>query len=388
MIGENTLTLYYRCAVSGRTGCVEAVPTEPVSELRREIAEALGYAAEGLSLAVGDVVLSGTLDSPLGSLALCAEDCVTVGLSAAAEARHQLAAFNIKGEAEDFRYLCMGFEPCDSTVPIQDGKEITDDPPLYRQLLEWLLALESPDFSVQHIGGYGPPFAMAISYRNTLGVKELLRLGAPLEQRTRDGTALQVAVEEAVRCARKENDMEFQRALEVIDILVKAGAEVDMTPTAEGSVLMLWSYWEDIPASAYPRVLELVRFLIERGAPVNKYEKGVSEEHPGGHFSEILAGAVRRDQVEIARLLIAHGARIGWPTSDSRSLLYMAASCSSLAMVKLLVECGPDLRVEDYETAWEIAKSNQGADRDRILDCLLKQKDSRRADDDVGKDTV
>ena len=109
--------------------------------------------------------------------------------------------------------------------------------------------------------------------------------------------------------------------------------------------------------------LEIVRFLIEKGANVNVRSKAKVTPilRLEDNFND-------KETVEILRLLISKGAKVNVSNSDKETLLMMACFHNNFEAVKILLEAGanPNLKDEDGETAL------QKTDSDEIKQ-LLKQ---------------
>jgi ankyrin repeat protein len=126
--------------------------------------------------------------------------------------------------------------------------------------------------------------------------------------------------------------------------------------------------------ATYHQCLEIVRFLIEKGAVVNKHcgfqwsplhiavehgdieitqflvEKGADINADKGTLRNPLYTAVRKGLLNIARFLLENGGDVHMITA-TRSLLYVAVSNTDLKMSRLLIEFGFD--VKKYENGWK-----------------------------------
>lgn len=147
-------------------------------------------------------------------------------------------------------------------------------------------------------------------------------------------------------------------AMEVLELLVERGADVDISLRSGGTVLM---------HAARSGFKDVVKFLVEKGAIVNTTAKllktPLSEAARNGH-TEIVkilmnAGADHRVSLhrtnwtplheahahpECLRALLDGGAEIDAPSNDSTAL-YLAAFHGKLQSVKLLVSRGANLEV-------------------------------------------
>jgi ankyrin repeat protein len=97
---------------------------------------------------------------------------------------------------------------------------------------------------------------------------------------------------------------------------------------------------------------EVVAFLLDQGASPQ------SETHDPLHLSP-LHTAVAAGEIEIARLLLEHGAAVNEAQAEGLTPLHVAAQNGDLAMVELLLAYGADPLARDSEgqTPIELAKA-------------------------------
>ena len=104
--------------------------------------------------------------------------------------------------------------------------------------------------------------------------------------------------------------------------------------------------------------VEVVRFLLEKGAKVNVKDK--QKRTPILMIEDSLSDD-HRTTVEIVRLLIAKGADFNAQTGEKETLLMMACGNGNIELVKVLLEAGanPNLKDEDGETAMQKTDSDE-----------------------------
>lgn len=203
---------------------------------------------------------------------------------------------------------------------------------------------------------------------------------------------------------------------ELVEILIKRGAEVNPTPDVTFTPLYIALRKENV---------KIARLLIENGADVNK--KGSSGLTP--LFTAVFQGdlemakllvanganvnhrAYRRltplhwtvywekSYPEIARLLLENGAETDPITEDKNTPLHYAASYGYTACAALLLECGASVEVRNFWGATPMGLARKGArkvlfslhlaaaadDPDRVEAILEKYPQLRDARDREGK---
>jgi cytohesin len=219
-----------------------------------------------------------------------------------------------------------------------------------------------------HYGAFIPvvttPLHLAVKYPKV--VKVLVANGADINAKDEhDETPIDRAAAEGDR--------------QVVDLLVAAGADISLPLAAEAGhlekVKQLISAGTDVNArdkngsTALCLAIrrghaDVVEALISSGADVNAENRG----------SDILGQAplhtaARLDDLEIARILIAHGADIGTWDPSHGTALHIAAYSGSTSVVEMLLSHGadPNARTEDGRTALDFAKEAGFRDIIRLL---------------------
>jgi ankyrin repeat protein len=120
--------------------------------------------------------------------------------------------------------------------------------------------------------------------------------------------------------------------------------------------------------------IEIVRFLLERGADPNLPEPGIA---PQGHA---LYSAVSNEDIDMARLLLEHGANPSASVESSANTLAIAISRSNKDMIDLLCSWGASRPVNllayygDLQTAAAVFNANPALANDiYALECAAGQ---------------
>lgn len=145
-------------------------------------------------------------------------------------------------------------------------------------------------------------------------------------------------------CRIEENRKNFSRCLEIAELLVKAGADVNGGTT--GLIRIPFSYYS---SESREKSLAIIRFLLDRGADPDK--------PPGSDRNPPLHGAASGGDMETAKLLIKSGADLNARDERGSTPLHQAIREKNLEMIKLLLRSGADIdaRSEYRGTALHIA---------------------------------
>jgi uncharacterized protein len=105
--------------------------------------------------------------------------------------------------------------------------------------------------------------------------------------------------------------------------------------------------------AAYFGHVDLVKWLLEQGAEVNRKSQNAMMVAP-------LHSAVSTQHVEIARLLLAHGADANLPQEQSIRPIHQSAHNGDVVITRLLLEHGadPTLASDNSKTALDWAKED------------------------------
>jgi len=116
---------------------------------------------------------------------------------------------------------------------------------------------------------------------------------------------------------------------------------------------------------------ECVNILLKHGAEVDASDKG----SVGG---TALYASAEKGYVEIAKLLIEHGANVNGRTKEGKTALMIAAAKGSSELVGLLIDKGADVNASDHAgfTALISAAYNTASDKDafRVVKILLEHR--------------
>ena len=180
--------------------------------------------------------------------------------------------------------------------------------------------------------------------------KSLVEEGAELDIRQGQETPLSTAVTE-----NSASRGEFQ---DFVDLLLEHGADINADNgsalrflVSQGEIERVgWMLEMGAKAGGYPPEYEpilagmtypeMVRLLVERGAPLNfSTEHGLTP----------LNFAVRRGLRDTAEYLIGNGADVDFVNSEGRTALMIAAEAGLQELVWLLLNHGADVEVKDSE---------------------------------------
>ena len=158
-------------------------------------------------------------------------------------------------------------------------------------------------------------------------IKELLKKGADLEAKDKDGlTALMVAV--------------YNGRLEVVKYLAECGADLEAKDKAGQTALI---------KAAINEQLDVVKCLMDNGADLDASDK---------HGKTALMKAASWGKLDVVKCLAEHGVDFDAKDKEGKTALMEAANWGKLDVVKYLAELGADLEAKDGdgETAFDIAR--------------------------------
>ncbi|KAH8804066.1 hypothetical protein DL96DRAFT_738473 [Flagelloscypha sp. PMI_526] len=179
--------------------------------------------------------------------------------------------------------------------------------------------------------------------------------------------------------------------LEIVQFLVEKGAEVNAVGGEHGTALQ---------AAARYGSLETVRFLIEKGAEVNALggknwtalhaaatrgcleivklllEKGADVNVVGGEDGTALQASARHGSLDVARFLVEKGADVNAVGGEYGTALHGSAYWGSLEIVRFLVEKGAEAQIisEKHGTALDAATNSRWRS-DEVVSYLTAYRD-------------
>lgn len=168
-----------------------------------------------------------------------------------------------------------------------------------------------------------PPLLEAIKRKDIVAVNALLAEGTNPNSCTysshwKDDSLRWTALHESV----------MADSLELVRLLVEAGADIDYCSLAHGTALAL----------AATGSLPMVQYLVDQGADVNLFP---INKYP------VLTEPVDDGDVQIVDYLIEHGADVNLSNNRGETVLMYAAQALQLDMVKKLVEAGAKVSICD-----------------------------------------
>lgn len=172
-------------------------------------------------------------------------------------------------------------------------------------------------------------------------------------------------------------------SLDLVTLIVNSVNSAQITnfinKTWNGGVTPL--FWAVLTAlqPGYPAGIEIIKFLLEKGANPNT--------PPDIFYHHIpLSLALLNNNTKIIELLIAHGANVNYRPSDGITVLMQAVLDGNIDRVKTILALKPDLTIQNLnnETALQIAERrfNKAAPTDKkkyedIVN-LLKEEEAKR----------
>ncbi|SEM99390.1 ankyrin repeat domain-containing protein [Lihuaxuella thermophila] len=120
--------------------------------------------------------------------------------------------------------------------------------------------------------------------------------------------------------------------------------------------------WTPLHLASFFGHVELVRFLLKKGADVRAISRNQMANQP---LHAAIAGGVE----EVALLLLKHGARVNTPQHLGYTPLHVAVLTGSTVLVKRLLEWGadPSVHTDEGKTALDLAMENG---KQEVLDLL------------------
>lgn len=172
------------------------------------------------------------------------------------------------------------------------------------------------------------------------------------------------------RTSRARNGTLLERRLEVLKLLLKAGADPNGNESVYGSHLVAVSHWEN-PALR----LEALKLLLEKGA---------NPELKSGSLNQTaMYWAVRNDDPDAVRLLAKNGAKLNVTNEYQLSYLSEAAHQKKFKALEALLEAGADPAIGEVfgSTIYETVLGNNPALAAKVKEAenaIAKKKNSIR----------
>ncbi len=215
----------------------------------------------------------------------------------------------------------------------------------------------------------------AAARRRPSAVRLLVEFGASVQRPARDGrTALCAALEEPPADAAPRRARE---TLESVKVLVDAGAPLGTADPSPGAPLPAWAHKPPLALAAKHGQVEVLAFLLERGAAVDARDTG---------GMTALHDALLYGWTEVAGRLLAAGADPGaayGPRATTALLLAvrpLERVDQAAAMVLLLVRAGAALEQADSEGVTPLLAAVHEGRFDLVLLALALGADARRRD--------
>ena len=148
--------------------------------------------------------------------------------------------------------------------------------------------------------------------------------------------------------SHKMNSKPNPKALEIVKLLIKNGADVNFKSHLSCGSLHNVSNW-DLSISSY---LEIIKLLIETGVDVNiQCYKNSTPLH----------SSLAYNNLELSKLLIKNGANINMQMKDGSTALHLTSITGNLNVAKLLIQKGASINIlnKKSETPLFLAVKNK-----------------------------
>ena len=258
--------------------------------------------------------------------------------------------------------------------PQSDGLSSDTPNPLYyaslcgfRDLVEHLV-INHPGLINDTYGVFGSPLAAALSRKYIQVAEFLLRHGGEVDVWGTNGqTPLHFVAKEFWRVDHNLSGIK----LDAISFLLKHGADVDSRDWDHCTPLHLAAFWDS---------LEVVQILLERGADIESrndegqtplhmmcsfdfgtdvaqllLERGANVNARDDNLDTPLLAAVRAQNLDAARIFLAHGAEPNVKNKDGKTSLHILPACAwepifepnLLELASFVLQRGADVNAQD-----------------------------------------
>lgn len=150
----------------------------------------------------------------------------------------------------------------------------------------------------------------------------------------------------ALHFALFKDDSGFEKTYEIVNQLIRYGADVNVPDFIEQSPLLLAAHNYDF--------VEVVETLINAGADIDFFPKG------SVHCPPLMAAIINKN-VRVALYLIDKGAKLNIQAQDGLAALHCAVFISNIPVIKSLLDKNVDVNIKDNEgnTALDYAKATE-----------------------------
>jgi ankyrin repeat protein len=174
-----------------------------------------------------------------------------------------------------------------------------------------------------------------------------------------DVNAWDLTGQAAIIPALKDIKAPSEKKLELVETLLKAGADVHAT-TVGWSTPCIWLAVES-------GSMDMTELMLKHGANPSAMRQDVT----------LLVYAVDKDETALAKLLIRHGADINMADKKGRTPVVMAILRQNVDMLTLLVANGASADLKDQQPSAELSKGLANAEIAAVLGMTLAPRPSQ-----------
>ena len=215
------------------------------------------------------------------------------------------------------------------------------------------LAINHPQYVNAFGGKYGFPLLAALGQGHVEVAELLLKHGADVDVRESTGKTILLMALSWLEYASDDN------LHNIVEFLLTHGADVNARDDTSTSSLHL--------ASGYG-MQQVVTILLKHQADVNS-----QDNHGNTPLHMLLGGNIYYEDSNHVKLLLEHGAKVNKRNKDNQTPFLLAMKLGWFRIARILLEHGADAMVEnvDGKSPWHLLSENQIYNEDEVLDHAL-----------------